>query len=98
LVYTKDVEAAGYGYDPEKAKALLKEAGYGDGLNLMLYTANRPIYMNMAEVVQAQLEEVGITAKLNVMEWGAYLASTRKHEHQLFLYWAGPTSPWTAPS
>ena len=83
--YTKEVEAAGYAYDPEKAKALLKEAGFENGFDIVLYTSNRPEYMSMAEIIQAQLAEVGIKAELNVMEWGAYLGATRKHEHQLFL-------------
>ncbi len=61
-------------YDPEKAKELLKEAGYEDGLELELSAPNGR-YMKdkeSAELMQAMLKEVGIDVKLNFLEWSSF--------------------------
>lgn len=51
-----------YEYNPEKAKALLVEAGYADGCDIGDIQAAPEIYQMTAEVIQAQLAEVGIKA------------------------------------
>lgn len=52
-----------YPYDVERAKELLAEAGQED-LTFEIVTLNIPAYVQMAEVVQAQLAEVGVTAEI----------------------------------
>ena len=59
--YSEDVDA--YEYNPEKAKELLAEAGYGDGLDLTL-TTNGSQYPGIFEVLQAQWAEVGVNLTL----------------------------------
>lgn len=54
-----------YSYDPEKAKALLAEAGYPDGFEMDFYCETSQTYTEIATILQAQLAEVGI--KLNVI-------------------------------
>ncbi len=82
-----DLEA--YAYDPEKAKALLTEAGYPDGFSTMVMTdgtelalelwympVSRPYYpdaKSVAELYAAQLEDVGIKVELKTEDWGVYL-------------------------
>jgi len=77
---TKDYE-----YNVEKAKALLKKAGYPNGFETELWTlpVSRPYNPNgkkMGELMQADLAKVGIKVKLVTYEWGTYLEKTRKGE------------------
>jgi peptide/nickel transport system substrate-binding protein len=59
-----------WSYDPAKAKALLAEAGHGDGFNAtMLSTAQYGMHKNTAEVCQQHLIAVGINVKLNLPDW-----------------------------
>ena len=51
-------------YDPEKAKSLLAEAGYGDGFELTLWTNSNQTNTEIAQVMQSQLAEVGITLNI----------------------------------
>jgi dipeptide transport system substrate-binding protein len=72
-----------YAYDPEKAKALLKKAGHEKGLEIELWTmpVSRPYNPNgkkMGEMMQADLEKVGIKAKLVTFDWPTYLAKSKE--------------------
>src|SRR5690606_32652594 len=61
-------------YEPEKAKQLLEEAGYVDGLELSLAAPNGRYLKDKetVELVTAMLSEVGITVNLELMEWSAF--------------------------
>lgn len=84
--YKPEIEKVGYPYDPAKAKKLLAEAGFPDGFDTVLWTTNASEqYMRDAQILQAQLKKVGIRAEIKVLEWGAYLAATRKGETEMFL-------------
>lgn len=63
-----------FGYDPERARELLDEAGYPDGFS-MGFACPIGAYTNfeqVCEAVQGYLMEVGIETELELMESGAY--------------------------
>lgn len=63
-------------YNPDKARALLKEAGITGPLELTI-TLPPPSYARQGgEVIASQLSKVGITAKLQNVEWAQWLSGT----------------------
>jgi dipeptide transport system substrate-binding protein len=73
-------------YDPEKAKALLKEAGVTTPLDIDLWymPVQRPYNPNakrIAEMMQSDLAKIGVNAKLVTFEWGEYRKRTQQGEH-----------------
>ncbi len=68
---------ARYPHDLEKARALLKDAGYAGGFELGFLVPESGSGMQspveMATVIQANLTQIGVRAKIQTMEWGAYL-------------------------
>lgn len=58
-------------YDPEKAKELLKEAGYPDGFSLTMKCPQMSYTTRACEVMQAMLSEVGIQMKIEASEFPA---------------------------
>jgi peptide/nickel transport system substrate-binding protein len=73
-----------YPYDPQKATALLQEAGWSPGPDGTLQKDGQPFSFTMDvgqrgilqptnELVQQNLQKVGIHADLNSMEWNAYI-------------------------
>ncbi len=60
--------------DYAKAKALLAQAGFPNGFTFKIVTANS--YeggLSVAQVIQNQLKKIGVTAELEVVEWGIYI-------------------------
>ena len=79
-----------YEYDPEKARELLREAGYPDGFETDLWYMPVPRgYMpngkKVAEIIQSDLHEVGIRARLETRDWATYLDYTSKGRHSMCL-------------
>ncbi len=73
--------------DIEKAKSLLTEAGYANGLTLEFAAeSNQTMRMDVAESVQAQLADIGIEVKLNFMDANAYSSYTASGNHNLCIY------------
>ncbi len=58
-------------YDPEQAKALLAEAGYGDGLQFTIKAPNRGYAERAAEIMQAYFAQIGVTATIESSEFPA---------------------------
>jgi peptide/nickel transport system substrate-binding protein len=58
-------------YDPAKAKALLKEAGYGNGLSITIKSPQMAYASRSAELLAAMLSEVGVELKIIPTEFPA---------------------------
>lgn len=76
-VFSFDKTVGPYPYDPEKAKELLKEAGYPNGFKMSIYTFDqaRPYIsdpVQVAQLIQADLKKVGIQANVVTNEWATH--------------------------
>ena len=64
--YTKDVE---------KAKSLLTDAGYPNGFEMTITVpSNYQPHIDTAQVLVEQLKEIGVTAKIELVEWGTWVS------------------------
>jgi peptide/nickel transport system substrate-binding protein len=86
LGFAKDVPQ--YSHSVEKAKSLLKEAGYPNGFTLkVIITKVDPLRLPM-EIIQEQLRKVGIKLELDVVEHSAFHKLIRENASALVLYGA----------
>ncbi|SEF12529.1 peptide/nickel transport system substrate-binding protein [Rhizobiales bacterium GAS191] len=70
-----------YPYDPEKAKALLKEAGVELPLKLTLTLPPPPFARNGGEIIAAELGKIGVEAKIVNVEWAQWLSGVFKEKN-----------------
>ncbi|MED1792790.1 ABC transporter substrate-binding protein [Brevibacillus nitrificans] len=94
-----------YGHNVEKGKQLLAEAGYtdsnGDGiadkdgkpLSFELLLPEDPALQRVAQIVQSQLKEIGVEAKIAVHDIATLKDKAIKGDHELFLLYFGLNDP-----
>ncbi|CAM4076017.1 glutathione ABC transporter substrate-binding protein [Lederbergia lenta] len=88
--YNEDVPVVEH--NVEKAKELLKEAGYEDGFKTSIWTNDNQQRMDTAILVQQKLKAANIDVNVEVMEFGAYLEKSAAGEHDMFILgWSNPT-------
>ncbi len=81
-----------YEYNVEKAKALLAEAGFPNGLKLTITTNETQQRIDICEMVQNQLKAVGIEVEIQIMEWGAFIEKVYVGGLEMFvLGWSAAT-------
>ncbi len=73
-----------YKYNPAEAKRLLKEAGYPRGISLKIYIGNEQETLDMVEVIQQYLADVGIRASIIQLEWSAFKQAIDNGDADLF--------------
>jgi peptide/nickel transport system substrate-binding protein len=76
-------EALRYKYDPAKAKALLAQAGFKDGLTIEAFTSQREDYSAIMLVVQEQMRKVGVNLALQVIDHTTFHANDHKDMNAL---------------
>ncbi|MGI6684168.1 MAG: glutathione ABC transporter substrate-binding protein [Bacillota bacterium] len=83
-----------YSHDVEKAKQLLAEAGYADGLDLELWTPVGRYLMDtqVSENLQAQWAEAGINVKIRQWEFQALMSEVKKGEFDMVLLGWSPST------
>jgi peptide/nickel transport system substrate-binding protein len=93
---------AQYGYDPDRARALLDAAGFPDSdgpgplprFRLLYKGSSLQSRRRLAEVLQEQLARVGIALDLRSYEWGTLYADIRRGSFQVYaLAWVGVSDP-----
>lgn len=85
--YAIDVSAVdSYKKDIAKAKQLLKEAGFENGFETVLQTASTyPDMIESAQILQQQFKEIGITAKIEQLEWAKYIETWKSKDMTLLV-------------
>jgi oligopeptide transport system substrate-binding protein len=83
-------ENLGLAFDPEKARALLKKAGYANPSllpKITIFFNTNEDNQRIAENIQAQVKSnLGISVELKNQEWKVYLSSVRTDPPQLFRF------------
>jgi peptide/nickel transport system substrate-binding protein len=102
--------AAKYPYDPAKATALLKDAGWTPGANGVLQKDGKPFQFTMDvgqrgvlepvnALIQQDLKKIGVVADLNTMEWNSYIQKVvvRREYTATVNWWTYPSDPDVFP-
>jgi peptide/nickel transport system substrate-binding protein len=91
-----------YGTDPEKARALLAEAGFGEGKPLtlkMTYTAGDAMEQTVSSLMKSQLSQVGIELKVQPLQWPTQWSKAKssdigqRQDVFLFYWWPDYADP-----
>jgi peptide/nickel transport system substrate-binding protein len=91
--YNPDLEGY-YAYNPDEARRLMEEAGYGDGVDINFVSPSGRYLrdVDVAQFIAAQLEDVGFRVNLQFMEFGAYFdrffAGGDPSEEMDILFWS----------
>lgn len=76
-----------FDHDPAKAKELLAEAGYPNGFDFELGVyQGLTIYTTTAQIVQANLKEVGLNAHIKLLEWANVVEKKNKGDYDVMVY------------
>lgn len=93
--YDPAVEADVPAYDPEGAKELLAEAGYGDGFTLNMYITNETFRQKAATILQSYWQQIGVDLKINTVEWGTFSETGSSGKADVFaMAWSWYPDPY----
>ena len=75
-------------YDVEKAKQLVAEAGYPNGLKVKMKTIDSEIYIKPTEIIQEQLRKIGIDVEIEIMARGKWMEDVVTNADYDITFWA----------
>jgi peptide/nickel transport system substrate-binding protein len=90
------IEPHGYDYNPDRARTLLREAGFDAGHTptLTYKTSTDPFRLRLATIIQDQLREVGIRVMIQSHDWGTFYGDIKAGRFQMYsLAWVGVKTP-----
>ena len=86
-------KSVSYDYNLEKAKELMKEAGLENGFECELSVNDNPTRVEVCQVIQSQLKEIGIECRIQVLEFGAWIDQLGTGSHEMsFAGWTCSTA------
>ena len=80
-----DTTRNAYPFDAARAKQLLSEAGFANGIDVELWVGSNPVYGRIAETVQAYLNQAGIRTKIVQRESAASREAARNGQTDMIL-------------
>lgn len=85
---------ARYEYNPRKARELITKEGFNGGV-AQFYISGEQEIIDIAEVIQAYLRDVGLNVRIKQLEWSAYKEAVNKGEPDMFYisWWADYPDP-----
>jgi len=73
-------------YDPDRARALLRQAGLPNGFSAqLLSTAQYGMHKSTAEIVQQHLAQIGVRAELSLPDWATRVARGSRAQYDFFI-------------
>jgi len=91
-IFGSDPSLPGFEYNPDRAKELLAEAGFSEGISARFYIDSDPLRVALATAISNQLAQIGIQAEIVTLEWATFLEQTGQGQHDLFILgWTNST-------
>jgi peptide/nickel transport system substrate-binding protein len=92
MAFGYDPTVEGYGYDPKKAKELLKQAGYPNGVDITLHVGTSEAFgRQLSEAIAEMLTEVGLRTNLKIWDpgpaWNKFFQGEGKATHGFMGSW-----------
>ncbi|MDR7520398.1 MAG: ABC transporter substrate-binding protein [Armatimonadota bacterium] len=83
-----------YSYDPNRARALLQQAGLPGGVSFALQVRNVPLDQTRAQLVQQQIAAAGLRASIQLVDIGTLLGNLRTGAFEASQsFWSGRVDP-----